>query len=226
VQGRNLGAVAADIESRLQQVQFPLEYHAEVLSKYAERQAAQTRLLTIAVAAVLGIFLLLQAAFRSWRLAVLSSLTLPSALVGGVLALFATGGVISLGSLVGFLALFGIAARNAIMLISHYQHLEQSEGEAFGLELVLRGARERPALVLMAALATGLVLAPSLFLGDVPGLEIIRPMAIVILGGLVTSTLFSLFVVPTLYLRYGASREPDLGLAPATAADLAATAGD
>jgi CzcA family heavy metal efflux pump len=226
VQGRSLDAVAADIKSRLLKVQFPLEYHAEVLGGYAERQAARTRIFTVVIAALLGIFLLLQAVYRSWRLAFLSLLILPSALVGGVLAVSATGNVISLGSLIGFLALFGIAARNSVMLINHYQHLERSEGESFGLGLVLRGALDRPAAVLMTALATGLILAPSLILGDIPGLEIIRPMTIVVLGGLVTSTLFSLFVVPTLYLRYGASREEEVELLPGNIADLPAVAAD
>ena len=200
VQGRDLGSVAADVKGRLQQVQFPLEYHAEVLGEYAERQAALTRLFVFAVAAVLGIFLLLQAAFMSWRLAFLVILTLPSALVGGVLAAFVAGGILSLGSLAGFLMLFGIAARNGIMLINHFQHLERYEGEAFGSGLVLRGARERLGPILMTALATALALLPALLLGDIPGLEIVRPLAVVILGGMLTSTLLNLFIVPALYL--------------------------
>jgi Cu/Ag efflux pump CusA len=226
VQGRSLDAVAADIKSRLLQIQLPLEYHAEVLGGYAERQAAQTRIFTVVIAALLGIFLLLQSVYRSWRLAILSLLILPSALVGGVLAAFVTGSVISLGSLIGFLALFGIATRSSVMLIKHYQHLERNEGEAFGLGLVLRGALERPAAVLMTAVAIGLSLAPALILGDIPGLEIIRPMAIVMLGGLVTSTLFSLFVIPTLYLRYGANREEEVEFLPGNVADLPAMAAD
>jgi len=123
--------------------------------------------------------------------------------VGGVLAAFGAGGVISLGSLVGFFTVFGIAARNGILLINHYQHLEQEEGEPFGPELVLRGARERLAPILMTALATGLALVPLVISGAIPGAEIEYPMAIVILGGLVTSTLLNLFVVPSLYLRFG-----------------------
>jgi Cu/Ag efflux pump CusA len=128
---------------------------------------------------------------------------LPSALVGGLLAAYFAGGVISLGSLVGFLTVFGIAARNMIMLISHYQHLERYEGEAFDPELALRGAIERLSPILMTALATGLALVPLVISGDIPGHEIEYPMAIVILGGLITSTLLNLFVVPSLYLRFG-----------------------
>jgi Cu/Ag efflux pump CusA len=139
-------------------------------------------------------------------LATLSFLTLPMALVGGVLAAFASGGIISLGSLVGFLTVLGIAARNGIMLISHFQHLEEHEGETFGPALVLRGARERLAPILMTALASALALLPLVVAGEIPGHEIEHPMAVVIMGGLVTSTLLNLFVVPSLYLVFGRSR--------------------
>jgi len=226
VQGRSLSAVASDIKSRLLQIPLPLEYHAEVLSDYAERQAAQTRMFTFVVAAVLGIFLILQSAYRSWRLALASSLTLPLALAGGLLAVFATGSTLSIGSLIGFLALFGIAVRNSIVLIHHYQHLEKFDGKTFGEGLVRQESRERTVPILTAAFATALVLLPSLFLGDIPGLEIVRPMTVVILGGLVTSTLLSLFVVPTLYLQFGANPEADLELQPFTGADLPVAADD
>jgi len=135
--------------------------------------------------------------------AAVAFLALPIALVGGVLAAFIGGGSISLGSLVGFLTVLGIAARNGIMLILHYQHLERHEGADFGPALILRGARERLAPILMTALATGLALIPLVVAGNVPGHEIEHPMAIVILGGLVTSTLLSLFILPALYLRFG-----------------------
>ena len=173
-----------------------------MLGYYAERQAAQDRLLLFAFAALIGIFLLLQASFGSTRLAVLSFLCLPSALVGGILASWIGGGVISLGSLVGFFTVLGIAARNGIMMINHFQHLERYEGEPFGPGLVVRGARERLSPILMTALATGLALVPLAIAGDLPGHEIEHPLAIVILGGLVTSTLLNLFVVPSLYLRF------------------------
>jgi Cu/Ag efflux pump CusA len=160
--------------------------------------------------AAIGIFLLLQAAFRSWRLACVAFLTLPMALVGGVLAAFAGGGIISLGSLVGFLTILGIAARNGIMLINHYQHLERHEGETFGPGLILRGARERLAPILMTALATGLAFVPLVVFGEIPGHEIVHPVAVVILGGLVTSTLLNLFIVPALYSRFASSPGPVL----------------
>jgi Cu/Ag efflux pump CusA len=203
VAGRDLGSVARDVEAALQEVNFPLEYHPELLGEYAERQAAQGRLLLLGIAALIGVFLLLHTSFGSARLATLSFLTLPSALVGGVLAAYLTGGILSLGSLIGFFTVLGIAARNGIMMINHFQHLERSEGEPFGPGLVLRGARERLSPILMTALATGLALVPLAIAGDLPGHEIEHPMAIVILGGLVTSTLLNLFIVPSLYLRFG-----------------------
>ena len=160
-------------------------------------------MLSFAIAAAVGIVLLLQAAFGSWRLAALVVLTLPMALVGGVLAAFAGGGI-SLGSLVGFLALLGIAARNGILLVNRYQEIQEHEGEAFGARLVERGTRERLAPILMTAATTAVALLPVVFLGDIAGLEIVRPMALVILGGLVTSTWLTLVVLPALYLRFGA----------------------
>ena len=220
VRGRSLSEAMADVNARLGQVQNPLGYHMEVLGEYAERQAAQNRLLLFAIAALIGVFLILLESFGNTRLAILGFLTLPSALVGGLLAAYFTGKVITLGSLVGLLTVFGIAARNKIMLINHYQHLERHEGEAFGLHLAVRGAVERLSPIMMTALATGLALLPLVISGDIPGHEIEYPMAIVILGGLVTSTLLNLFVVPSLYLRFGKSKQASLqepGAEPATA---------
>ncbi|OLC00182.1 MAG: acriflavin resistance protein [Candidatus Rokubacteria bacterium 13_1_40CM_68_15] len=209
VRGRDLGSVVADVERRLKDVKFPLGYRAEVLGEYAERQAAQQHLLTFSIAAVIGVYLLLVTSFGSWRLATLSFLTLPSALVGGVLAIYFADGIISLGSLVGFFTILGIAARNGIMMINHFQHLERYEGETFGPGLVVRGARERLSPILMTTLACGLAIVPLVVAGNIPGNEIEHPLAIVVIGGLVTSTLLNLFVVPSLYLRFGRSqRQP------------------
>jgi CzcA family heavy metal efflux pump len=208
VQGRDLASVVHDVQEQLETVSFPREYHAEVLGESTELNAAQHRLLIFGIAAAIAIFLLLQAAFSSLRLALLTFLLLPMALVGGVLAVRLGDGVLSLGSLVGFLTVFGIAARNGILMISHFQHLEHHEGEPFGPGLVLRGAKERLAPILMTASATGLALVPLAVVGSIPGHEIEHPMAIVILGGLVTSTLLNLFVLPSLYLRFGKSRRP------------------
>jgi Cu/Ag efflux pump CusA len=218
VRGRDLGSVARDVEAALRGVDFPLEYHAEVLGEYAERQAAQRNLLLAGAVAVIAIFFLLHTSFENWRLATLTFFTLPWALVGGVLAAYFTSGVLSLGSLVGLLTILGIATRNGIMMISHFQHLEEQEGEPFGPGLVKRGARERIAPIMMTALTTGLALVPLAIAGDIPGHEIEHPMAIVILGGLVTSTLLNLLVVPTLYLRFGKGRnDHHAGIAPQSA---------
>jgi CzcA family heavy metal efflux pump len=215
VEGRDLAAVVDDVEKRLEGVKFPREYHAEVLGESTELNAAQDRLGLFGIAAAIAIFLLLQAAFGSLRLAALTFLLLPMALVGGVLAVWLGDGVLSLGSLVGFLTVFGIAARNGILMISHFQHLEREEGVPFGPELVLRGAKERLAPILMTATATGLALVPLAIAGSIPGHEIEHPMAIVILGGLITSTLLNLFVLPSLYLRFGRSRKLSRRAAPA-----------
>jgi CzcA family heavy metal efflux pump len=205
---RDLGSVVADLEQRLQAVSWPTEFHAEMLGEFTERQAAQKRLFLWAIAAVLGIFFLLQASFMNTRLAALAFATLPMALMGGVVAAFLGDGLLSLGALVGFLTVLGIVARNGIMLISHYQHLEKVEGVPFGTDLVLQGAKERLVPIIMTVLTTGLALIPLIMAGDIPGQEIEYPMAVVILGGLIAATLINLFIVPSLYLRFGRSRSP------------------
>ncbi len=206
VEGRDLGSVARDVEAAIRDLDFPLGYHAELFGEYAERQAAERQLLLAGMVAVVAIYFLLVTSFKNIRLATLTFFTLPWALVGGFLAAYLSTGILSLGSLVGLLTILGIATRNGIMMISHFQHLEEEEGEPFGPALVLRGARERIAPIMMTALTTGLALVPLVISGNIPGQEIEYPMALVILGGLVTSTVLNLLVVPTLYLRFGKSR--------------------
>jgi CzcA family heavy metal efflux pump len=203
---RSLSETVGDVRDRLATIRFPEGYHAELMGEAVEQEGAHNRLLIFGIAAAIGILLLLQAAFGSLRLALMFFLTLPMALVGGVLAVALTGGTLSLGSYVGFLAVFGIAARNGILLINHCQHLERREGVAFGPALVVRGAQERLSPILMTALATALALVPLVIAGTIPGHEIEHPMALVILGGLVTSTLVNLFIVPSLYLRFARPR--------------------
>ena len=203
VRGRDLGAVARDIQAQIAGLEFPAGYYAEVLGEYAERQASSTRLTLLGVTAVAAIFLILLADFGSARVATLVFLTLPFALVGAIVSTFLTGAVLSLGSLVGLVTVIGISARNGIMLVSHYRHLELSEGVAFGRELIIRGSEERLAPILMTALATGLALVPIVLGGSRAGYEIEHPLAVVILGGLTTSTLLNLFIVPALYLKFG-----------------------
>lgn len=213
VAGRDQRAVVEEVEDRLEHIAFPLEYHPEILGEYAERQVAAQRMLGVAAAAVIGIFLLLQACFHSWRLALIAFLALPAAIAGGLLAVIASGATISLGSIVGFLAVLGISARNGVELINHYQRLEREEGVPFGLELVLRGTRERLSPIVASAAAIIAALLPIVLLGWRPGLEIVQPTVFVIIGGLIAATLATLFIIPALYLLTGsaAQREPDLG---------------
>jgi CzcA family heavy metal efflux pump len=208
VKGDDLGTVAREIESRVKELPFPQEYHPEFLGEYAARQASRTRLFSLAAVALLGIVVLLQVDFQSARLTFLVALTLPFALIGGVMAAYLSGGILSLGSLVGFVTVLGIASRNGIMLISHYKHLQQEEGVAFGRELVMRGAEERLAPILMTALSAGLALLPLVLAGDQPGHEIEHPLAVVILGGLITSTALNLFLLPALFGKFGRTRSP------------------
>ncbi|MEI6343219.1 MAG: efflux RND transporter permease subunit [Verrucomicrobiota bacterium] len=201
--GRALGDVVQEIEARVGKIGFSTGYHAEILGEWAERQAAQSRLVWLSVASLAGILVLLFADFQSLRLTALTALTLPFALIGGVVAVWMGGGVVSLGSLVGFVTILGIAARNGILLVSHYRHLEVEEGVPFGMPLILRGSEERLVPILMTAATAGLALLPLVSKGDVPGNEIERPMAIVILGGLATSTALNLFLLPAIYGRFG-----------------------
>jgi Cu/Ag efflux pump CusA len=203
VSGNDLGGVAREIERRVKNLTFAQGYHPEFLGEYAARQASSERLAWLSLASLLGILVLLHVDFRSLRLVLLVALTLPFALIGGVVGAFLSGGVLSLGSLVGFITVLGIAARNGIMLLSHYRHLEQKEGQVFGAGLAMRGAEERLAPILMTAACAGLALLPLILKGNVPGHEIEYPMAVVILGGLITSTLLNLFLMPSLYCRYG-----------------------
>jgi Cu/Ag efflux pump CusA len=206
VADRDLGSAAEDVKVALANVEFPLEYHPKLIGEFAERQAASNRIWMMSIVSMIAIYLILHASFKSLRLATLAMITLPSALVGGVLAVYFSDKIVSLGSLVGFLTILGIAARNSIMLIDHFQHLERFEGEKFGPELVIRGAMERVSPIMMTTLTTIVAVLPLVVQGSIPGHEVEHPMAVVILGGMVTSTLLNLFVVPSLYLQFGARR--------------------
>jgi Cu/Ag efflux pump CusA len=176
-----------------------------VLGTYvAQQETLQSLLLASAVAAI-GILLLLQAAFASWQLAWAVFLTVPLSLAGGILvALLTTGGVLSISVLAALALIFVITIRNSTALVSHCQKLLQEEGE-FGMELVLRGARERVAPTMMTLLAMALIFIPFLVFGNVPGHELIFPMVPIVIGGLITSAVLTLLVIPALFLRFGNS---------------------
>jgi CzcA family heavy metal efflux pump len=171
----------------------------------AQRQA-QADLIVHSLIAGIGIFLLLYIAFNSLHNLIITFVNLPFALIGGVIAVLATSGWLSLGSLVGFVTLFGITLRNSIMLVSHYQHLVEVEGARWCLETALRGAGERLPSILMTALVTGLGLMPLALGSGEPGREIEGPMATIIVGGLATSTILNLLVLPTILLHFGRFR--------------------
>lgn len=204
VRGRDVGSFARELQERIRaQGLLPRSVYAEIGGTASAQRTAQRELLARALLAAVGIVLLLWLSFGESRRVLLILVNLPFALVGGVLAAALTGGSLSLGSLVGFVTVFGITTRNAIMLISHYDHLVRVEGATWGPATAIRGAAERLGPILMTALVTGLGLLPlALGSGD-PGREIEGPLAIVILGGLVTSTGLSLFVLPTLALAFG-----------------------
>jgi Cu/Ag efflux pump CusA len=225
VSGRDLAAVQSDVRNRLESSKFPLDYHAEVITPNEDEQAPAGQFASLTIAALIGMFLLLQAAFSSWRLAALVFFTVPMALVGGLLVVLAGGGDFSLGAAFGLFTVGGIAVRNAVTLVRRLQELRRDEGEPLGPELVLRGVRERFAPIVMTAAATALALAPFAIAGDIAGNEVAHSTAAVVLGGLVTSTLLTLFVVPAMYLHFGAgaparvrlrARRPKPSVAPQT----------
>lgn len=201
-EGRDLASFVEEVERKLEQVRSPGVY-TELTGTAQAREAASSEILTHSTIAGLGIILLLAMVFHRWQNLVLVLMNLPFAFVGGVLAVHFTGALLSIGSLVGFVTLFGITMRNSVMMISHFEHLVTEEGLTWGPSAAIRGASERIVPILMTALVTGLGLLPiALGTGEV-GREIEGPMAVVILGGLVTSTLLNLLILPTLALFFG-----------------------
>jgi len=204
VAGRDLGGVVRDVQAAITQaVPMPVGYRVEYGGQFESEERATQRLLALGVLVIAGLFMLLVLAFGRARDALLVMVNLPLALIGGVVGVFLSGGILNVATLIGFITLFGIATRNGIMLVSHIQHLMQEEGVVDLREAVERGARERLVPILMTAMAAGLALIPLALGSGQSGSEIQTPMAIVILCGLATSTLLNMFVVPTLYLRFG-----------------------
>jgi Cu/Ag efflux pump CusA len=204
--GTDLRSVVANIQGAVaQQVALPLGYRIDYGGQFESAAEARGTLLILGAGVIVGIFLLLTVAFRSAGDAALVMLNLPLALVGGVIGVFAAGGAVSVASLVGFIALFGIATRNGVMLVTHIRHLLQKEHMADFHAAVRRGAMERLVPILMTALSAGLALVPLALAGGEPGSELQTPMAIVMLWGLLSSTALNMLVVPALYLRFGAA---------------------
>jgi CzcA family heavy metal efflux pump len=207
VSGRDRDAVVRDVQSSLERLRFPLEYHAEVLA--ADTQPTW-RLISIAVAAVIGMFLLLQVFLGSWRLATFAMLMLPLGVLGAPAAVLASGGRLSFGSYIGMFAVFGLAARAGLLLFDRIRQLEVDEGEAFGADVIMRAARERLVPVAMTATTAGLVSVAVLILGSRPGLELLHPIAVVFVGGLITTVALNVLVLPVLFARFGLGRAAEL----------------
>jgi CzcA family heavy metal efflux pump len=204
VAGRDLGSVVADIQRAVAQaVPMPAGYRVEYGGQFESEESASQRLLGLGALVIAALFMILVLAFGRARDALLVMVNLPLALIGGVAGVFLAGGVLNVATLIGFITLFGIATRNGIMLVSHIRHLMEQEGVNDFREAVLRGAEERLAPILMTALAAGLALIPLAAGGGQAGREIQTPMAMVILCGLMTSTLLNMLVVPAMYLRWG-----------------------
>jgi Cu/Ag efflux pump CusA len=204
VTGRDVVGFVNEVKQKVhEKVKFPTGYYVEYSGQFESQEQAKREILLLGIVSAVGIFLLLYMSFRSLGLSLLIMTNLPLALIGGIVAAFISGGVLSVGSMIGFVTLFGITTRNGIMLISHYHHLLTEEGMSFGKELIIRGAMERLSPILMTALVTGLGLLPIAISVGEPGRELEQPMAVIILGGLVTSTLLNMIVIPALYFKFG-----------------------
>jgi CzcA family heavy metal efflux pump len=201
--GRDLGSVASEVEQKVAALAFPTGYYPQFLGEYAVQKAASNRLLWLSILMLFAIGFIVYMDFKSYQHTFIFLASLPFALIGGVLGVFLSGAVISLGSIIGFIAVLGIAARNGILLISHYRHLISNEGFSHGVDLIMHGSSERLVPILMTALATSLALLPIIFKGPISGYEIEYPLAVVVVSGLLTSTLLNLILLPSIFLKYG-----------------------
>jgi Cu/Ag efflux pump CusA len=203
VADRDLGGVIADVRKAIgENVKLPQGYYVQYGGQFEAQEKASRLISGLSLVAIAAIYLLLYVALNSGRSAALVMANLPLALIGGVAMVFLTGGTLSIASLVGFITLFGIATRNGIMLITHYQYLMEKEGKDFR-DAIFHGSMERLSPILMTALVTGVGLIPLALGVGQPGKEIQQPMAVVILGGIFTSTLLNMIVIPALFLKYG-----------------------
>ena len=213
VSNGDVAAVSREVARRIKEINFPFEYHAQVVGEHFAQREAVRSLYSYLAAALVLIFLVVQAALGSWRLALLAIAGVPVALLGGFVAVILSDGNFALGSLLGFVAVLALGVRNGIGLVRHFQALER-QGQAFGQALVQRGVAERFPAIVTSAVVTALLVLPFVVMGDVAGLEIVHAAAVVMLGGTVSVLLLALLCIPALYLRYGAKTQQDpLGLA-------------
>ena len=202
--GRDLGSVVGDMQQRVAaQVSLPPGYFVEFGGQFQASQEATRTLSILTLFSLIAIFFLLIKALGDWRSAAQVLVNIPLALIGAMIALLITGGVFSIATLVGFISLVGITSRNGIMMISHYLHLMREEGEDFNEEMIIRGSLERLVPVMMTALTAGLSLIPFILAADAPGKEILHPLAVVVLGGILTSTLLDQLVTPAVFFKFG-----------------------
>lgn len=217
---RDLGSVIADMQRDIaSQVKLPTGYFVTYGGQFESQQAATRKIALLALLSLAGMILVLYSHFKSMTIVTQILVNIPLAMIGSVVAIYMTGGVLSVATLVGFITLTGIASRNTIMMISHYLHLLKEEGESFSKEMVIRGSLERLVPVLMTALTAGLALIPLVLAKGEPGKEILYPVATVILGGLASSTLLDMVVTPVIFYRFG-RRAADRYLAHTTKEEL------
>jgi Cu/Ag efflux pump CusA len=209
IKGRDLGSVLNDVNDQVKAMPMPLEYHAELVGTASQLQTQTLQTIGLAIAALVGVLLLLQAALGSWRLAALVLVTLPLTAGGAVLAAFLVGGIMTVGALAGLLATVALTVRVILNLVHAYQ---EADSAAPGIEAVIATTRERAPVILLSTVATVAAFIPLFVLGSAAGTEIVRPLAVTLVGGLITSTLVTFFVLPFLYLRI-----PVLAAAPAPA---------
>ncbi len=203
-EGRDVGGVVTEVQRRLaEEVELPVGYFLSYEGQFESQQSATRLIAVLSLFSMLGMFLLLYAHFRSVTIVLQVMLNIPLALIGSVAAVALSGGVFSVATLVGFITLCGIASRNTIMMISHYLHLVEVEGEQFNRAMIVRGSLERLVPVLMTALCAGLALIPLVLAAGEPGKEILYPVATVIVGGLFSSTLLDMVVTPAVFYKFG-----------------------
>jgi Cu/Ag efflux pump CusA len=222
VSGRPLGAVTQEVARRIKDIPLPFEYHAQVLGEHIERQHALSSLYSYLIAAAVISYLLLQAVLGSWRLASLSLIGIPVAVLGSLVADTLSGGAFTLGGLLGVIPVVALTVRNGIMQVTHFQQLAQQENIPVG-RAITQGMEERFAALITSAFTLFLVAVPFVVMGSVAGMEIIHPAAVSMLGGVITSLLVSLFVIPALCARFGiktAADPLDVRPEPAELADV------